>query len=410
MSALLRVCCAACLGVAAGLLAASAASDASRGSFSDDFETVTNDWIVSASEHVAVIDSGDPAHGKVLSLTPAGGIVSGLLNRLRDEPLAEPVYALISESASWRGFRLEGSVYVPEDGDSYLGFVCQYRSRPRHPGFDGSESRTDFASVYLMVRAHESYIRINAHYDWNPARALYEEYRVDLEGDAAVALRQWTPFAAEVVGQSLHFYVGDLTTPRITFALADRLNGLVGFTPRVIGTPVWVDDIRAVAIDRHSYLGPPLPVAPARGQGVLTNWQALGPFSNAQDDLERNVAEAADPGWQPFAVDPRGAIVAARLVEHRSPARYGYFRTQVSPTRSAVLEFSTAMPLAVWIDGEPARVRGANVGRFDFRRVAWFDFREGANLSVDLAPGPHAIVVRARSDYSGTGFFARLVR
>jgi len=44
----------------------------------------------------------------------------------------------------------------------------------------------------------------------------------------------------------------------------------------------------------------------------------------------------------------------------------------------------------------------------DFRRVAWFDFREGAQLSIDLEPGTHAIVVRTTSDYSGTGFFARL--
>ena len=113
-----------------------------------------------------------------------------------------------------------------------------------------------------------------------PARALYEEFRVNLEGDAAVGLREWIPFAAEVIGDSVHFYVKDLTTPQLT--------------------------------------------------------------------------------------------------------------------------------LAVWIDGEPAEAHGDNVGRLDFRRVAWFDFREGAQLSINLEPGTHTIVVRSTSDYSGTGFFARL--
>ena len=387
----------------------SVASLAAQEVFRDDFETTSNAWIISDSNHAAVIDSGDPAHGRVLSLTPMGGFISALFNRLLGRPIADPVYALVHDSATWQDFRLEGSLYVPEDGDSYLGIVYHYGQRPRLGPVDSDDtndqSRTDFDSVYLMVRGHESYIRVNPHHDWNPARALYEEFRVNLEGDAAVGLREWIPFAAEVIGDSVHFYVKDLTTPQLTFTLAERTSGFVGFTPRSIGTTVWIDDVRVVSIGQFSYSGPALPVAPQRGEQVLVDWQALGPFVDPQGDLE---AGAADPNWQPFATDPRGAVVAARVGEHRSAARYAYFRTQVSPTRPTVLEFSTSMPLAVWIDGEPAEAHGDNVGRLDFRRVAWFDFREGAQLSINLEPGTHTIVVRSTSDYSGTGFFARL--
>ncbi len=377
--------------------------------FLDDFETTSNAWIISDSNHAAVIDSGDPAHGRVLSLTPMGGFISAMFNRLLGQPIADPVYALVRDSATWQGFRLEGSLYVPDDGDSYLGIVYHYEQRPRlgpvDSGDANDQSRTDFDSVYLMVRGHESYIRVNPHHDWNPARALYEEFRVNLEGDAAAGLREWIPFAAEVIGDSVHFYVKDLTTPQLTFTLAERTSGLVGFTSRSIGTTVWIDDVRVASIDQFSYTGPPLPVTPQRGEHVLVDWQALGPFVDPQDDLE---AGAANPNWQPFAADPRGAVVAARVVEHRSAARYAYFRTQGSPARPTILEFATAMPLTVWIDGLQAVERGNNVDRLDFRRVAWFDFREGAQLSIDLEPGTHTIVVRSKSDYSGTGFFARL--
>jgi len=78
----------------------SAASVAGQEVFRDDFETTSNAWIISDSNYAAVIDSGDPAHGRVLSLTPTGGFISALFNRLLGQPIADPVYALVRDSTT----------------------------------------------------------------------------------------------------------------------------------------------------------------------------------------------------------------------------------------------------------------------------------------------------------------------
>ena len=101
-------------------------------------------------------------------------------------------------------------------------------------------------------------------------------------------------------------------------------------------------------------------------------------------------------------------MLSARLLEHLSGRRFGYFRTPLRLSEASRLELSTSVPISIWVDGEPAEVLGPGVGVFDFRRVAWFDFREGAQQWVELEPGKHTVLVRVDTDYSGVGFFARL--
>jgi hypothetical protein len=382
-------------GLLAALVLASSASTlsaAERGRvlFEDDFESGVERWIASDPDDVSAVDSGDPAHGRVLQLSPAVGFVAGVARRALGLPLAELTYALIPGSEHWGPYRLEGELFFPTRADSYLGVVCH------HAGH-----RDDFGSAYVISKQSESYIRVNPFYDGNPARALYEELRVDLEP----LPRRWIPFAAEVVGRSLHFYVGDMEMPRLTFALLERRRGRAGLKPRIIGGPVWVDDVRVRAIEAHRYTGPPLPRAPASVEGIVTEWEALGPFDTARPEVERG-----DPGeaWTAFETDPRGAVLTGRLLGHASGPGTGYFRTRIESARASTLEFSTAVPLTIWVDGRTAEVEGEPLGRLDFRRVAWFDFREGARQWVELAPGRHAVLVRVDADYSGAGFFARL--
>ena len=356
--------------------------------FSDAFESPRPEWIASDPSYVSIVESGDPEHARVLELTPAAGLPSALLNRLLSRPPGEPVYALIKGSESWGPVRIEGQVYFPEDGDSYLGIIY---------GYDDRRGRADFGSVYVIDKPDERYVRVNPHYDWNPARALYEELRVGLDKPAE---RAWLPFAAEVVGSSCHFYVGDLATPVVTFGLFEGEGGRIGFGPRVVGAPVWLDNVSVRSIDRHTYTGPPRPQAPTlQTDDLLTEWQVSGPFAEPQTELGP---------WRPFPVDVRGAVISAKVVEFFGERRFAYFRTQLDLDTRQTLEFASAVRLALRVDGSEVDLAGPNVGRFNFRRVAWFDFREGPQAWAELPPGRHELIVETESDYSGVGFFARV--
>ena len=356
--------------------------------FSDDFETARPEWLASDPSLVSIVDSGHKGHSKVLQLTPAGNFVTALKNRLLSNPPAEPVYTLIKDSDSWGAVRIEGQVYFPEDGDAYLGIIYGYQVDHR---------RANFGSIYVIDKQKERYVRVNPHYDWNPARALYEDFRVDLTKPEK---RGWLEFAAEVVGSSCHFFVGDMQVPVVTFNLFDEQNGLIGFNPRVVGAPVWLDNLRVYSIDQHSYLGSPRPnVISKPAENLLTNWEVSGPFTNPQSRLT---------SWRPFAVDERGVVNAAKVAEYLGERRYAYFRTQVILDTPRVLEFATAVGLSLRLNGKDVDLSGSNIGRFDFRRVAWFDFREGAQAWIQLPAGSYDVVVEVKSDYSGTGFFARV--
>ena len=363
--------------------------------FDDDFESGLEAWLVSDPEFVSIVDSGDPERGRVLRMGSARGYFTAAIRRVFARSPAEPVYALIRGSGRWGPFRLEGELYFPENEASYLGLIYHHRA---------NEGRTDFGSAYVIVKDEDRYIRFNPHYDWNAGRALYEEFRIELS-ESDIGPHRWLSFAAEVVGRSFHFYVGDMTTPRLTLSLFRGEAGQVGLKPRIVGGPVWVDEIRVRSIERHSYQGPARPRAPSAPiEGSLTEWQTMGPLSAIQRNIE---AGAKVDGWAPFETDPRGAIVTAELLGYESDRRIGYFRTRVAPEEESLLEFSSAVGLAIWIDGQAARMEGPGVGHFDFRRVAWFDFREGPTITVGLSPGPHEVIVRVESDYSGVGFFAR---
>jgi sugar lactone lactonase YvrE len=364
----------------------------SRLLFFDDFESGLARWEITDPAAIGIVDSGEPGHGKVLRLAPADA----------------RLLALMRGSESWPAYRLEGQLLFPTDEHNYLGWVYNLRE---------NAGRLDFGSIY--VKGNRSYIRVNPRRDWNPTRMLYEEYRTDLEGDDAIRIGEWKRFAVEVVGRVCHFYVGDMTTPKVTFDPYENDSGRAGFKPRVVGGPVWIDNIRSVSIDAPSYGGPERPAGiEHRPEMLVTEWEALGPLTRTYQAVETATGATEVPildagteqRWHTFAIDARGAVVTGRLNDFLGSRTVSYFRTslEVADPRGMRLAFSTIDDLAVWADG-------VFQGYIERERFAWHDFGRNPEhppnpSDVPLTPGPHRILIRVRGgQYATGGFFARLM-
>ena len=378
-----------------GLAAAVRAADpAPRELFRDDFESGLAGWEISDPAAVGIVDSGDPEHGAVLELRPAHA----------------RLHALVRGSEEWPAYRIEGAVLFPTAEHNYLGLIYNFRE---------GDGRVDLGSIY--IKGNGSYIRVNPRRDWNPARRMYEEYKTPLVGDDAIVIGRWQRFAAEVAGRVCHFYVGDMTEPKVTFGFYEGSSGKAGFKPRVVGGPVWLDDVVVTAIDGLTYDGPHRPAGIAYDRKrMVTDWRVLGPLTRAFDEVER----AADPAgvsvrdggalveWRPFAADPRGAVLTGRVTDHLGPRSAAYFLTTVvvQAAETASLRFSTIDAMAVWVNG---RFEGYSEGE----RYAWYDF--GVNpdhpptpyTELPLEPGTNHVLIRVRGGiYSTGGFYAAVSR
>lgn len=355
--------------------------------FRDTFDSGLARWEVNDKAAVTIVNSGDAARGPVLRLAPGGA----------------RVFALIRGSERWRGYRISGEVLFPDELDNYLGLIYHYRETPR---------RVDLGSIY--IKGNESYIRVNPRRDWNPSRALYEEYRTALKGGAAIRTGRWQRFAAEVLGHVCHLYVGDLETPQVTFDLYEGESGKAGFKPREVGGAVWIDNVQVQALERFGYAGPRLPAGiEYHPERLVTDWRALGPLPATLPEVESSAQPAAGGRrpWRAFATDARGAVVSGRLTEYTGSRTVAYFATAIdlAPGEDGTLQFSTADNLAVWSNGKFA-------GYFDRDPFAWHDFSTGPKrpaeyASIPLLPGRNQVLVRVRGgQYATGGFFARVVR
>jgi len=356
-----------------------AASQSTRVLFTDDFESGLDRWEVIGAQYVRTEDSNDSAHGRVLVLEPGGDVL-----------------ALIRGSESWGPVRLEASVRFPTDEDNYLGAAYNYTRRG---------ARSDFGLIY--IKGNDSYLQANPHRDFNVSRTLYPEHRVTLRDAAAIATGHWQRFAIEVIAGECHFYVGDMTTPQMTFDTPDMTKGQVGVQPRSVGDPVWIDDVLVTALPKFSYSGPPRPARSDRSDR-LSAWEAIGPLEATDDAVARDPA-AASGQWRRLETDWRGAVVTGAIVDYHGPRTVAYFRTRVPSdrARAAVFHVSSVDDLAVWINGRFHWF----IARRDF---AWFDFatnpaHAGTRIPIDLAAGSNEIVVRVRGGvYASGGFYARV--
>jgi len=358
--------------------------------FSDDFEGDLGGWEVTDKAAIRSIDSGDPAHGRVLEMAPRHAQQK----------------ALVRGSENWGRYRLEGEVLFPDDQHNYLGIIYNYRE---------SDGRADFGSLY--IKGNGSYIRANPRRDWNPARMLYEELRVPLTGESRIETGRWQRFAFEVSGRTCHFYVGDMDTPQLTFDLFEGDSGAAGVKPRVVGGATWLDNVRVTSIDVLRYPGPPRPAVDYDLSGVVTDWRVLGPLTRAHPDLERSEdpgAEGVNEGgrrfeWRPGPVDARGAVVTGQVVDFLGPRTVAYLVASLNVPEGARrrIVFSSIDDLALWHDGVFLGYTGRDA-------LAWHDVGRNPEHPptdwIDLDPGVHRVLVRIRGGaYASGGFFARLI-
>jgi len=175
--------------------------------FKDNFEGTLSGWRLTGEHAIEIIQSNDPGHGSVMAMQPDG-----------------IVYALIKNSDQWGPIRIEGEVKFPSNENNYLGVIYNYQQ---------NGSRVDFGEIYL--KGNGSYLRINPWRDGNVSRLLYEEFKTSVGGDDEIKINEWHKFKAEIQGSTCHFYVGNMSIPKLTFKYFEIESGLVGLKPRVVG-------------------------------------------------------------------------------------------------------------------------------------------------------------------------------
>ena len=366
--------------------------------FIDDFENGLSGWYLVGAHAIKIIDSNNSEHKNVLMLQPDG-----------------IVYALVKESDKWGSVRIDGEVLFPTDGQNYFGLIYNCTQ---------INSRFDFGEIYL--KGNGSYLRVNPWRDGNVSRLLYEEYKTPLRGDQAIRINQWHKFKAEIIGSVCHFYINDMTVPKITFALFEHSSGLVGFQPRIVGDPVWIDNIKITSIKDFSYDGPYIPEIDYEPDSLITNWEVIGPLTKPLPDLEwspdPSISKLQINGeiyeWKHFEVDARGCVITGRVTEYTGDRPVAYFRTvlEADTPNTVVLHFSTVDEIALWVNG---RYNGF-VYRDGYISLpgndwnAWYDFYKnpdhvGSKVPIELKSGSNQIIIRVRNgQFASGGFFMKV--
>ncbi|MEL6823039.1 MAG: hypothetical protein AAFP70_14855 [Calditrichota bacterium] len=362
--------------------------------FQDDFENDLSKWDISEPDNIRLIDSGDPKHGQVMELTPGG----------------EFVRALIKNSEGMNSYSIEADLLFPQKEHNYFGLIYNYQQ---------AGERIDFGSIY--IKGNGSYIRVNPRRDYNAHRTLYEEYKTPLVGEDAIEIGKWAHFKAEVIDSTCHFYVGDMTNPKVTFDLFELKSGRIGFKPRVVGGEFWLDNVRVSSILRFSYQGPMQPAGlQYEPEKLITDWEVIGPFCGTMPDLEKDgfqlekrYAEknGESYNWKKFTTDKRGCVVSGKLTEFIGGRNIAYFHTAIDSdsAEKAKLNISSNEAFAFWLNGE--FLGYGRAGRF-----AWYDFwknpdHKGYFKSINLRPGKNSLLIRIRGGkYAGGGFYAHVSR
>jgi hypothetical protein len=359
--------------------------------FSDDFEKDLSQWELPNPSFARRVESGNPPHGTVLELTPNNTAAC----------------ALVRGSIGWENYCVEGEVLFPASGESYFGLVYGYRQ---------NAGRTDFGCIY--VKGNGSYVAVNPHLDGNASRALYEERRVFLPPGREIQPGRWYPFKAEVIGSTCHFYFQEMQVPVVTFGDWQYSSGQMGFKPRLLGSAFWLDNIRARPITDLAYRGTPQPSGiDYQPHALLTEWKALGPFSQRMLEVESaKEPEKCDLAYKgehrrflEFTSDSRGCLVTGRICRYTTDEKYAYFLASPASGKNtdAWLELSTTDEMGVWVNS----VFIGNVPKQDY---AWYDFstnpkHKGCVLKIPLRSGRnHLLLCVKGGNYSGDGFYARI--
>lgn len=350
--------------------------------YTESFERASSGW-TPVGDSVAKVVPEPEAANTVLELRPLRGRLS---------------YVVFSGAGPQDSFRMTGRFLFPTEGDGYLGFVYGYQS---------DSDRIDYGCVY--VKSNGSYIRFSPHFDGNPSWRLYEDLRVDLEGDRAIRLRDWHDFKLEVIDSSVSLYIDDMTSAVFTTDVIDIAAGMVGLEARPGGgEPAWVDDIRVRGLDDPG----------AKTNGTSGSVQASGPISGWRiHDEILGSRFALDPrpvsgrdAWTAIQPDGRGAIITAQYTQRRpaGAGRYLLSATLEHDGHEAVLAFSSANSLDVWLNGE----RVGEVEPVDFIRAhhTTNPAHEGTHLSIRPRQGSNELLILVDPDrFAAGGFFVDVI-
>lgn len=374
---------------------------------SDDFENGLGQWAFfdkttmdPMTDGASIVDSKDDEHGKVLSLMPG------------------QLIALIKGSEQWRNYMIEGDVYFPDTPASLMGLVYNMNLVQR-PNWNGEENklRVEFGSIY--IKCGGSYIRVNPHYDGTAGRALYDDYKTPLSGNASISIRTWKHFKYEVFGDACHLYVGDMETPKVTFHGYQHTSGQVGFRPRSSGSACWIDNIEVHKISKLSYQGQVIPENVSWDPNqLITDWDAIGPFLNRVHDIEeaktfknRTYTELGNQHkWASFPTDHRGCVISGKICDFNPPERrFAYFHTKIYSEKNSKgkLGFSSRSDLKVFVNGKSR-------GRINKVNHIWPDFwkmRRHASTEIETPLNKginHIVVLVDGGRYPGCGFYATL--
>lgn len=364
--------------------------------FVDNFDNGLSNWELTGAESIKIIDSKFSDHGNVLVLQPN--------NKVR---------ALIRNSDQWGPVRIEADILFPDDKSNYLGIIYNYTE---------TAERSDFGSIY--IKGNGSYMRANPWRDDNASRLLYEELKTRLTGRQAININQWHPIKVEVFDHRCHFYVENMDTPQMTFDLYEHDSGKVGFKPRIVGWPVWIDNVRVNSIRQLSYQGPNIPAIDYHPEQLITNWEVAGPWSKPIDEIERyGSQDTMAIGnllclWKPFRTDARGAVITGRVIQYSGDKSVAYFRTKIDSDRNktVTLHLSTVDEIALWVNDqyEGFIYRDGYISLPENDWNAWYDFsvnpqHEGTKVEIALKKGLNHLVLRVRAgQFASGGFFAKL--
>lgn len=384
--------------------------------FFDDFENGLSKWELVTSHKVKIIKSKDPVHQHVMALYPHG----------------PAVYALIKNSDKWNNYCIEGDFLFPINHHHYLGFIYNYNETGNRVDFGsifvfGPYSGVDFndwSKIYNQYNVNRvpeyepgNIIMVNPHRDGNASRLLYNEYVNKIPSDSAVLVNEWHKFKAEVINEKCHFYVDNMSIPKMIFNYFEFGNGKAGFKPRFAGSEVWIDNIKAKAIPKFSYEGIDIPSNLLYNpQKLIRNWSYLGPFYHRHDEAALEYDKygiyhdnGTDYNWTTFNTDARGCVITGKITRKSLGQNLVYFHSKVNikEEKKAILKFSTSNNLILWVNNE-------NKGYIKSMNQIWYDFyenkdHEGIKCEIELKKGENHIVVLAIGGrYGGDGFYASL--
>jgi hypothetical protein len=230
----------------------------------------------------------------------------------------------------------------------------------------------------------------------------------DFQAVTELPSREWTHVRVEVVGDRMELFVGGSSeqTLVVPWLRGVRRAGTVGFWARTAGN-TWAAAYSNVKVSpretdpttvfEREWTAPP---------GTVSNWEIAGPPVSTTDERVLRLPDLSS--WNPFPTDGDGIVNVSR-VHGQPPGRNTVFlrhRIEVSEAVVLPLDLSYSDEITVFLDGVPLySARNGWQSRYP-------GYLGGLRLGIetvhlDLAPGPHDLVLALTDEARGWALIAR---